>query len=53
MGKTPVLSAEQARQILDTIETSMLTGLRDRALIAVIVYSFIRVLAALPIRVGG
>jgi site-specific recombinase XerC len=42
-GKTPVLDAEQARQLLDTIDTSHVVGLRDRALIAVMVYSFARV----------
>jgi site-specific recombinase XerD len=34
-GKTPVLTAEQARQLLDSIDVSTLVGLRDRALIAV------------------
>ncbi len=33
-GKTPVLTAEEARQLLDSIDTSTLVGLRDRALIA-------------------
>jgi len=33
-GKTPVLSAEQARQLLDAIDVSTITGLRDRAIIA-------------------
>ncbi|MGE3109328.1 MAG: tyrosine-type recombinase/integrase [Phycisphaerales bacterium] len=42
-GKTPVLSAQQTRQLLDSIETDTLLGLRDRALIAVMVYSFARV----------
>lgn len=32
-GKTPVLSAEEARQLLDSIDTSNVVGLRDRALI--------------------
>ena len=32
-GKTPVLAAEEARALLDAIDTSTLTGLRDRALI--------------------
>ncbi len=46
-GKTPVLSAEQARQLLDAIDTSNIVGLRDRALIAVMVYSFARVSAVI------
>jgi integrase/recombinase XerD len=44
-GKTPVLSADQARQLLDAIDTSTIAGIRDRALIAVMVYSFARVSA--------
>jgi len=32
-GKTPVLSAEEARKLLDSIESTKLIGLRDRALI--------------------
>jgi len=51
-GKTPVLSAEEARKLLDSIETSTLMGLRDRALIGVMVYSFARVGAAVTMRVG-
>src|SRR3954469_23040808 len=50
-GKTPVLSAEEARQLLDSIETDTLIGLRDRALIAVMVYSFSRITAAVSMRV--
>ncbi len=34
-GKTPVLTADEARQLLDSIDTSTAIGLRDRALIAV------------------
>jgi site-specific recombinase XerC len=35
-GKTPVLNAEEARALLDSIDISTLTGLRDRALIGVL-----------------
>ena len=42
-GKTPVLSADEARQLLDAIDTSSIVGLRDRALIALMVYTFARV----------
>ncbi len=45
-GKTPVLTAEEARQLLDSIPTDSLVGLRDRALIATMLYSFARVSAA-------
>jgi len=44
-GKTPSLSAEDTRRLLDSIDTSNVTGLRDRALIAIMVYSFARVSA--------
>lgn len=50
-GKTPVLSAEEARQLLDSIETDTLIGLRDRALIGLMVFSFARVSAAVSMRV--
>jgi integrase/recombinase XerD len=50
-GKTPVLSAEEARQFLDSIETDTIIGLRDRALIGVMVYTFARVTAAISMRV--
>ncbi len=51
-GKTPVLSAEEARKLLDSIDTTTLIGLRDRAPIAIMVYSFTRVGAAVTMRVG-
>lgn len=65
-GKTPVLLAEEARQLLDSIPLKIgpepapgeldtrppdLIGLRDRALIGVMVYSFARVSAALDMTV--
>ena len=50
-GKTPVLKADEARQLLDSIDVSSLIGLRDRALIAVMVYSFARIGATLAMRV--
>jgi site-specific recombinase XerD len=46
-GKTPVLTPEEARQLLDAIDISTVSGLRDRALIGVLVYSFARVSAAI------
>src|SRR5205085_5395287 len=45
-GKTPVLTAAEARQLLDSIETNTLIGLRDRALIGLMCYSFARVSAS-------
>lgn len=50
-GKTTVLTADQARKLLDSIDTNLLVGLRDRALIALMVYSFARVGAAVAMRV--
>jgi site-specific recombinase XerC len=50
-GKTPVLDATEARQMLDSIDVSTPIGLRDRALIALMVFSFARVGAALAMRV--
>ena len=50
-GKTPVLSASEARQLLDAIDCSKIIGLRDRALIGVMVYSFARVSAAIGMNV--
>ena len=50
-GKTPVLQPAEARQLLDTIDTSTLRGLCDRALLAVMVYSFARVSAVVGMRV--
>ena len=51
-GKTPVLSAEEARGLLDGIDLSTLAGLRDRALIGVLVFSFARITAAVSMRVA-
>ena len=51
-GKTPVLSAEEARGLLDRIDLSTLAGLRDRALIGVLVFSFARVSAVVSMWVA-
>jgi len=51
-GKTPVLSPEDARHLLDSIDSSKLIGLRDRALIALMVFSFARVSAVVGMDVG-
>ncbi|MEM6550235.1 MAG: tyrosine-type recombinase/integrase [Pseudomonadota bacterium] len=51
VGKTPVLTPEEARQILDAIPLKTHVGLRDRALIALMVFSFARISAALACRV--
>ena len=50
-GKTPVLTAAEARLLLDSIETDTLIGLRDRALIGLMCYSFARVSAVVGMNV--
>ena len=50
-GKTPVLAPEEARALLDSIDVSTPGGLRDRALIGLMVFSFARIGAALGMRV--
>lgn len=50
-GKTPALSAEEARQILDSISTETLIGKRDRALIGLMTYTFARIGAATSMEV--
>ena len=49
-GATPVLSPAEARKLLATIDTGALAGLRDRALLSVMLYSFARVSAVLGMR---
>jgi len=51
VGKTPVLAPEEARALIDSIEVTTITGLRDRALIALMVFSFARIGAALGMKV--
>ncbi len=45
-GATPVLDPQEARQLLDAIDITVPIGLRDRALISLMVYSFARIGAA-------
>ena len=49
-GATPVLSPAEAMKLLETIDTGALAGLRDRALLSVMLYSFARVSAVLGMR---
>jgi site-specific recombinase XerD len=51
-GKTPVLDPAEARALLDSIEVTTPAGLRDRALIGLMVYSFARIGAALGMSVA-
>jgi len=50
-GKTPVLKADEARTLIDAIDVTSLPGLRDRALIGLMVYTFARVGAAISMKV--
>jgi site-specific recombinase XerD len=50
-GKTPVLAPEEARTLIDSIEVTTIAGLRDRALIGLMVFSFARIGAALGMKV--
>jgi integrase len=50
-GKTPVLAPEEARTLIDSIEVTTVAGLRDRALIGLMVFSFARIRAALGMKV--
>jgi site-specific recombinase XerD len=50
-GKTPVLTAADARALLNSINMESIAGLRDRALIAVMIFSFARVSAVTGMRV--
>src|SRR5260221_552411 len=44
-GKTPVLKADQARLLLDSIKTDSVVGLRNRAIIGLMCYTLARVSA--------
>jgi site-specific recombinase XerC len=50
-GKTPVLAPEEARALIDSIGITTHSGLRDRALIGLMVFSFARIGAALGMKV--
>lgn len=50
-GSTPVLTSDEARHLLDSIPADSVVGLRDRALIGLMVFSFARVSAAVGLAV--
>jgi len=50
-GRTPILDREEARALLAAIDTTSITGLRDRALIGIMIYTFARVGAVLRMKV--
>ena len=49
-GATPVLAPAEARRLLEAIDTGTLAGLRDRALVSVMLYSVARVSAVIGMR---
>ena len=51
IGKTSVLSGEEVRTLFGSIDGTTLIGLRDRALIATMAYTFGRIDAALKVKV--
>jgi site-specific recombinase XerD len=51
VGKTAVLDSAEWRQLVDSIPTTTIRDLRDRALIATLTYSFARIGAALTMKV--
>ncbi|BCP55830.1 integrase [Kaistia sp. 32K] len=52
-GTTPVIEGADVRKILGSIENTTIKGLRDRALIATMAYSFARIGAALKLDTGS
>jgi site-specific recombinase XerC len=50
-GRTPGLNREGARALIASIDTSTLTGLRDRALIGIMIHTFARIGAVLQMNV--
>lgn len=50
-GKTPEISIDQARRLLKAIDVSTIVGLRDRAAIAVMIYTIARVGAVAKLKV--
>jgi site-specific recombinase XerD len=51
-GKTPVLDGKEAAQLIGSIETDTVVGLRDRALIGLMTYTFARIGAAVGMSVS-
>lgn len=52
VGKTPVMTGGDAKQLIASIDASTPAGLRDRALIGVMIYTFGRISAVLNLDVG-
>jgi site-specific recombinase XerD len=50
-GATAVMSSAEARELLDSMDTASVVGLRDRALVAVMAFTFARVSAVVNLKV--
>jgi site-specific recombinase XerD len=50
-GKTPAFDTEQVQKVLDKIDTSNEVGLRDRALLGTLAYTFARIGAVVNLKV--
>ena len=50
-GKTPVLERDEARRLLDSLDSDGLRDLRDKAIISVMLFGFVRVGAVVKMRV--
>lgn len=50
-GSTAVISSVEARELLDSMNASTVVGLRDRALVAVMAFTFARVSAVVGLKV--
>jgi integrase/recombinase XerD len=50
-GKTPVLASDEMRDLLDSIPTTSVLDLRDRALLGTMAYTFARIGAVLSLKV--
>lgn len=51
-GKTPEITVPQARRLMQSLDTSHVVGLRDRAIIAILIYTAARVGAVATLRRG-
>jgi site-specific recombinase XerD len=51
-GKTPILPDDEAKTLLASIATTTIIGLRDKAIVAVMLYTFARVGAVVKLKVG-
>ncbi|MEZ6100644.1 MAG: tyrosine-type recombinase/integrase [Pirellulaceae bacterium] len=51
-GKTPEISVPQARNLMQSLDTTHIIGLRDRAIIAILIYTAARVGAVAALRRG-